>query len=150
MFEFTRTSQSDALMSADLPFISKQKLARHPLIHKRCKPHQKNIALASCIQSIMIKNAIERVENIKSLGFYSHLFLVPKPHQRWQAFIDFNRLNSFLAIERFKMETPESIRASLIQGESMSSIDLSYTYLHIPIDPSLRKYLWFTHVSQAY
>ena len=30
-----------------------------------------------CIQSLMSKNAIEMVENVKSLGFYSRLFLVP-------------------------------------------------------------------------
>ena len=31
------------------------------------------------------------------------------------------------------METPESIRASLIPGEWVSSMDLSDAYLHIPI-----------------
>ena len=76
---------------------------------------------------------IERVENVKSLGFYSGLFLVPKPHQRWRPVIDLSRLNTFLLIERFKMETPESIRTSLIPGEWVSSIALSDAYLHIPI-----------------
>ena len=41
----------------------------------------KDQALATCIQSLLSKNAIESVENVKSLGFYSRLFLVPKPHQ---------------------------------------------------------------------
>ena len=41
------------------------------------------------------------------------------------------------------METPESIRASLIPGEWVLSIDLSDTYLHIPIHPNSRKYLRF-------
>ena len=41
-------------------------------------------SLATCIQSLLSKNAIERVENVKSLGFYSRLFLVPNPHQRWR------------------------------------------------------------------
>ena len=41
------------------------------------------------------------------------------------------------------METPESIWASLIPGEWVSSIDLSDTYLHIPIHPNSRKYLRF-------
>ena len=81
-------------------------------------------------------NAIERVENVKSFGFYSRLFLVPKPHQRWRPVIDLSRLNTFLQVEKFKMETPESIRTSLIPGEWVSSIDLSDAYLHIPIHPS--------------
>ena len=95
--------------------------------------------LTSCIQSLLSKNAIERVENVKSLGFYSHLFLVPKPHQRWRPVIDLSRLNIFLLVERFKMEMPESIRASLIPGEWVSLIDLADAYLHIPIHPNSRK-----------
>ena len=90
------------------------------------------------------------MENVKSLGFYSRLFLVPKPHQRWMPVIDLSRLNTFLHVEKFKMETPESIRTSLIPGEWVSSIDLSDAYLHIPIHPNSRKYLRFCHRSQVF
>ena len=48
------------------------------------------------------------------------------------------------------METPESIRASLIPGEWVSSIDLADAYLHIPIHPNSRKYLRFCHRSQVF
>ena len=65
-----------------LPFRSKPNLIRFPLILSEYKAQQKDQALATCIQSLLSKNAIERVDNVKSLGFYSHLFLVPKPHQR--------------------------------------------------------------------
>ena len=115
-----------------LPFRSKPNLIRFPLILSEYKAQQKDQALATCIQSLLSKNAIERVENVKSLGFYSRLFLVPKPHQRWSPVIDLSRLNTFLHVEKFKMETPESIRTSLIPGEWVSSIDLSGAYLHIP------------------
>ena len=100
-----------------LSFISKPNLVRAPLIQSGYKALQKELALTSCIQSLLSKNAIERVENVKSLGFYSRLLLVPKPHQRWRPVIDLSRLNTFLLVERFKMETSESIRASLIPGE---------------------------------
>ena len=130
-----------------LPFISRPNLVRAPLIQSGYKALQKELALTSCIQSLLSKNAIDRVENVKSLGFYSRLFLVPKPHQRWRPVIDLSRLNTFLLVERFKMATPESIRASLIPGEWMSSIDLSDTYLHIPIHPNSKKYLRFCHRS---
>ena len=121
-----------------LPFISKPNLVRAPRIRSGYKTLQKGQALASCIQSLLSKNAIERVENVKSLGFYSRLFLVPKPHQRWRLVIDLSRLNTSLLVERFKLETPESIRTSLIPVEWVSSIDLSDAYLHIPIHPNLR------------
>ena len=133
-----------------LPFVSKPSLVRFPLIRSEYKALQKDQALAICIQSLLSKNAIERVENVKSLGFYSRLFLVPKPHQRWKPVIDLSRLNSFLHVEKFKMETPESIRTSLIPGELVSSIDLSDAYLHIPIHPNSRKYLRFCHRSQVF
>ena len=76
-----------------------------------------------------------------SIMFYRRLFLVPESHQRRRPVIDLSRLNPFLLVEKFKMETPESIRASLIPGECVASIDLSNTYLHIPIHPNSRKYL---------
>ena len=83
-----------------LPFCSKPNLVRFPLILSEYKAHQKDQALATCIQSLLSKN--ERVENVKSLGFYSRLFLVPKPHQRWRPVIDLSRLNTFLHVEKFK------------------------------------------------
>ena len=129
-----------------LPFRSKPNLIRFPLILSEYKAQQKDQALATCIQSLLSKNAIERVENVKSLGFYSRLFLVPKPHQKWRPVIDLSRLNTFLHVEKFKMETPESIRTSLIPGEWVSSIDLSDAYLHIPIHPTSRKYLVPVHL----
>ena len=133
-----------------LPFLSKPNLVRFPLILSEYKARQEDQALATCIQSLLSKNAIERVENVKSLGFYSRLFLVSKPHQRWRPVIDLSRLNTFLHIEKFKMETPESIRTSLIPGEWVSSIDLSDTYLHIPIHPNSGKYLRFCYKSQVF
>ena len=112
-----------------LPFRSKPNLIRFPLIVSEYKAQQKDQALVTCIQSLLSKNAIKRVENVKSLGF-----LVPKPHQRW----------------RPVMETPESIRTSLIPGEWVSSIDLSDAYLHIPIHPNSRKYLRFCYKAQVF
>ena len=72
-----------------LPFLSKPSLVRFPLIQSEYKARQKDQALATCIQSLLPKSAIKRVENVKSLGFYSRLFLVPKPHQRRRPVIDF-------------------------------------------------------------
>ena len=51
-----------------LPFLSKPNLVRFPLIISEYKALPKDQALADCIQSLLSKNAIERVENVKSLG----------------------------------------------------------------------------------
>ena len=133
-----------------LPFLSKPSLVRFPLIQSEYKALQKDQTLATCIQSLLSKNAIKRVENVKCLGFYSCLFLIPKPHQRWRPVVDLSRLNTFLHVEKFKMETPESIRTSLIPGEWVSSIHLLDAYLHIPIHQNSRKYLRFCYRSQVF
>ena len=104
-----------------LPFHSKPNLVRFPLILSEYKALQKDQDLADCIQFLLSKNAIERVENVRR----SRLFLVPKPHQRWRPVIDLSRLNTFLYVEKFKMETPESIRTSLIPGEWVSLVPVS-------------------------
>ena len=51
------------------------------------------------------------------------LFLVPKPDNKWRPILDLSNLNPFLGTEKFKMETPETIRTSLQQGEWVTSID---------------------------
>ena len=84
-----------------LPFLSKPNLVSFSLIISEYKALPKDQAFAHCIQSLLSKNVIERVENVKSLGFYSRLFLVPKPHQRWRPVIVLSRLNTFLHVEKF-------------------------------------------------
>ena len=64
-----------------LPFLSNPNLVSFSLIISEYKALPKDQALPHCIQSLLSKNIIERVENVKSLGFYNRLFLVPMPHQ---------------------------------------------------------------------
>ena len=120
-----------------LPFMCKPNLARFPLIQSGYKALQKDQAYP--VSSVKERNIKGR--KCKISRFYSRLFLVPKRHQWWRPVIDLSRLNTFLLVEKFKMETPESIRTSLIPGEWVSSIDLSDAYLHIPFHPNSRKYL---------
>ena len=48
-----------------LPFFSKPNLVRFPLIVSEYKAHPKDQALVDCIQSLLSKNAIERVEKCR-------------------------------------------------------------------------------------
>ena len=48
------------------------------------------------------------------------------------------------------METPETIRTSLQQGEWVTSIDFKDAYFHIPIQEQPRKYLRFHVQGQTY
>ena len=88
--------------------------------------------------------------NQTSLGFFNRLFLVPKPNTKWRPILDLNNLKLFLKVEKFKMETPETIRTSLQQGEWVTSVDFKYAYFHIPIQEQSRKYLRFLVQGRTY
>ena len=57
---------------------------------------------------------------------------------------------SILKAQKFKMETPETIRTSLQQGEWVTSIDFKDAYFHILIQEQSRKYLRFHIQGQTY
>ena len=133
-----------------LPFRDHPKLSRTPCIHSGNSEIDKDNALSTSILDLLAKNAIEKVNKHDSLGFYSQLFLLPKPGNKWRPVIDLSSLNQYPTVSKFKMETPESICTSLRQGEWVTSIDLSDTYLLIPIHPQSRKFLRFHHKETLY
>ena len=126
-----------------LPFQTKPMLTREPLIRSCYTTFVRQNLLQESVRSVLAKQAIERVHNSSSLGFYNRLFLVPKPNNRWQPILDLSALNRFLHVKNFKMETPESIMLSLQQGEWVTSLDFSDAYFHIPVNQVSRKYLCF-------
>ena len=64
--------------------------------------------------------------------------------------LDLSALNKFLSVKTFKMETPETIRISLQQGEWVTSLDFSDAYFHIPVHTGSRKYLRFHFQNLSY
>ena len=124
-----------------LPFRTWPNLTRSPtVISCYVNPHRNSYQLEA-LHQLMDKNAVELVHNQRSLGFFNRLFLVPKPNKKWKPILDLSKLNIFLKTETFKMETPETIRTSLQQGEWVTSIDFKDAYFHIPIQEQSRKYL---------
>ena len=85
-----------------------------------------------------------------SLAFFNQLFIVPKPNQKWWSILDLSALNKFLSVKTFKMETRETIRISLQQGEWVTLLDFSDAYFHIPVHVKSRKYLRFHLQNQSY
>ena len=126
-----------------LSFRIRPNLTRSPtVISCYVNPH-KNSYLMEALHQLIDKNAVELVDNQTSLGFFNRLFLVPKPNNKWRPILDLSKINQFLKVEKFKMETPETIRTSLQQGEWVTSIDFKDAYFHIPIQEQSRKYLRF-------
>ena len=133
-----------------LPFQTRPKLVRFPTVISCYGNPQRNSYLLEALHQLIDKNAVELVRNQSSLSFFNRLFLVPKPNNRWRPIFDLSNLNFFLKSEKFKMETPETIRTSLQQGEWITSIDFKDAYFHIPIQEQSRKYLRFHVQGQTY
>ena len=133
-----------------LPFRARPKLTRSPTVISCYGNPQKNSYLLEALHQLIDKNAVEIVQNHTSLGFFNRLFLVPKPNNKWRPILDLSHLNLFLKTEKFKMETPETIRTSLQQGEWVTSIDFKDAYFHIPIQEQSRKYLRFHVQGETY
>ena len=133
-----------------LPFKEKPPLTRFPAIKSSYTAPVKQKALLEAVQQMVQKRAVIPVQNKNSLGFYSRLFLIPKPENKWRPVIDLSVVNTYLHVPTFKMETAEVIRASLQTGEWVASIDLTDAYFHVPIHPKFQKYLRFHVQGQAY
>ena len=133
-----------------LPFRIRPQLTRSPTVISRYVNPHRNSYLLEALHQLIDKKAVERVQNPKSLGFFNRLFLVPKPNNKWRPILDLSNLNVFLKVEKFKMETPETIRTSLQQGEWVTSVDFKDAYFHIPIQEQSRKYLRFHVQGRTY
>ena len=94
------------------------------------------------VQNLIAKGAVEPAP--PSPGFYSRLFVVQKASGAWRPVIDLSTLNNFVVKTKFKMETVQSVLASVRQGNWIFSIDLQDAYFQIPIHPESRKYLRFS------
>ena len=90
-----------------LPFRIRPQLTRSPTVISRYVNPHRNSYLLEALHQLIDKNAVERVQNRKSLGFFNRLFLVLKPNNKWRPILDLSKLNLFLKVEKFKMETPE-------------------------------------------
>ena len=125
-----------------ISFWSQPPFATYPSVHSSTSNPECNSLLQADFQTLLDKGAIEIPEDKSSPGFYSRLFLVPKPNQQWRPVIDLSLFNNYIRIPRFKMDTPKNIRASLRKGRWVFSLDLKDAYFQIPIHPTSRNYQW--------
>ena len=106
--------------------------------------------LQQAVDALLMKGAIERVTNMKSLGFCSRLFLVPKKTGDLRPVIDLSTLNRHMVVPHFKMETQGSVRSAIRSQEWKVSIDIRDAYLHVPMHQAVCKYLRFVVNKKVY
>lgn len=107
--------------------------------------------LTEAVQAMVAKNAIVVVDKEHlDPGFYSRLFLVPKPTGGWRPVIDLSRLNKFLVVPHFKMETTRSVTGAIQPGDWSISVDLADAYFHVPLRSSFSRFTRFYWQGSVY
>ena len=146
---YSRKSKNSASGGQTEAVPSRVGKTRLPPVDYRAHKRQIQVALQGTPQPIQGTLHSQQLRRLRQTKCLVDLYSRPaKPGNRWRPVIDLSSLNKFLAISKFKMETPESIRASLRKGEWVTSIDLTNAYLHMPIHTQSQKYLRF-HFSVA-
>ena len=138
-----KVSQGILIAFDDVP----PSLLRYPL---ELPSNNKAADLQNAVQKLCLSRAIEEVMDPTSPGYYSRLFLVPKPDGSFRPIIDLKKLNQFIVIPSFKMETLFSIIAALQPQEWITKIDLKDAYHHILVHVNIRKYFRFVIARTVY
>ena len=121
----------------DCPIQSTDSKSKAHIVHKE-------------IMEMVNKEALEEVKFPYGKGFYSRIFVVPKPNGKWRPIIDLKSLNNYVKIPTFKMESIQSVWTQLLPGNFTFSIDLTDAYFHVPVHPDYRKYLRIVHRGRVY
>ena len=100
------------------------------------------------VHNLLQKRAIEECHN--QGGFYSSLFIFPKKDGGWRTIINLKRLNRYLRIQHFKIESVYSVRDVLQRGDWMGKLDLQDAYLTVPAFHPHRRFLRFQWRTQTY
>ena len=138
-----KVSQGILLAFDDVP----PQLLRHPL---ELLSNNKAADLQHAVKKLCLSQAIEEVVDPTSPGYYSRLFLVPKPDGSFRPILDLKKLNQFIIVPSFKMETLFSIIAALQPNEWITKIDLKDAYHHILVHVNIRKYFRFVVAGTVY
>ena len=94
-----------------IPFRSRPPLSYVPIPLPSYSPNSiRGLALSDAVSALVEKEAIEIAP--PSPGFYSRLFVTPKVSGGWRPVIDLSRLNGWVELSSFRMETVQSVLQS--------------------------------------
>ena len=137
-----------------LEFAELPPLTSQPIFDELWLPPLQSQAVHDQVMELLDQGAVAEVSNPFTPRFYSKLFVREKksdsPEPVFRLIIDLSKLNEFLIVPHFTMESNRSVRQELKQGAFFCKFDLRHAYLHILIHPHSRKYLSFTHRGKVY
>ena len=128
-----------------LPFQTRPNLTRSPTIISCCVK-QERLPVGGI--SSADEQKCNRVGQKSRISEFLQLAIFgPKTKQQMETYTRSEQSQQIPQGGKFKMETPETIQASLQTREWVTSIDFKDAYLHMPIQNQSRKYLRF-HVQR--
>ena len=96
--------------------------------HTRISRPDHHLIVKNEVQAMLNKGAIRKVTTGLK-GFYSKLFLVPKPsvdgERRWRPVINLKPLNFHVDTKKFNCESVKSTRQEIPPGDWAASIDMT-------------------------
>lgn len=111
--------------------------------------HNPSQALRREVQSLIDKGAVEEAPK-NAQGFFSTVFLVPKPDGSFRPVLNLSKLNKFVKLEKFKMDNMNTVLAALNPDMWAARIDLKDAYLQVPIHKESRHLLRFIIGDKAF
>ena len=100
-----------------------------PLPNSNLSSTDESLALVEEVNKLLHKGAVEKIEQ-EGPGFYSRIFLIPKKNGKLRLIIELSRLNTFLDIQSFRMETA-NVRQAIHPNDWAFSLDLTDAYLQV-------------------
>ncbi len=101
------------------------------------------------VASLLAKKAITAVED-DSVGFVCSFFCIPKKTGGFRPIVNLKPVNHFIRYEHFKMESLETVRFLVREGDWFAKLDLKDAYLTVPVHNSHQKYLRFAWRGRIY
>ena len=138
----------------------KFKFKNKPPLSDPLPSHETKVSPASTqiirreIRDLVAKGAMRKI-NFKYAtevkGYYSKLFVVPKPDvDKFRVIINLKPLNKYIKKETFRMEGLKDVQTILEPGAFAGVVDISDAYYHVPIHKKSRKFTRFIFENVIY
>ena len=108
-----------------------------------------HLAICKEIQELILKKAIVQIDDFPLLCL-SPIFVIPKKTRDLRVILNLKKINVFISVQHFRMETLNVILPNLRAHDWAVSIDLKDAYLHVPVHPQSRRLLGFKFLDKTY
>ena len=89
--------------------------------------------LKSLLPNLLARNIIREIPPRSQPLFFSRLFLVRKKDNSFRPVLDLSRLNKFLIVPHFRMESIHSIAIGIVESLWGCVMDLEEAFFHLPL-----------------